>query len=126
MRTERGMENAKAARKAYNQENIRTLGTTMRKEDAERFKELAAKKGTTVGAMIKAFVAAELAEDGHTAKVRENLPCTALLSGRNMDRLKRETAFYNPKNYNPDEMLNHILDRYFKMAEEIRAKSEDA
>jgi hypothetical protein len=43
-----------------------------------------------------------------------------------MDRLKHETAFHNPGNLNPDEMLNVILTRYFKLADELRAVSPDA
>ena len=39
---------------------------------------------------------------------------------KNVDRLKHETSFHNPKNLNPDELLNEILRKYFKWLDEAR------
>ena len=39
---------------------------------------------------------------------------------KNVDRLKHETSFHNPKNLNPDELLNEILSKYFKWLDEAR------
>ncbi len=46
--------------------------------------------------------------------------CSHLVSWENTDRLKHETAFHNPGNMNPNEILNLILDEYFAFAEQIR------
>ena len=43
-----------------------------------------------------------------------------MVSYKNTDRLKAETAHHNPKGLTPDEMLNDILDRYFKLAAQMR------
>ena len=45
----------------------------------------------------------------------------AVLTAKNADRLKHETAFHNPKNLNPDQLMNDILERYFKWLDEARA-----
>ena len=37
-----------------------------------------------------------------------------IVSYENTDRLKHEVAFNNPEHLNPDEMLNAILEAYFK------------
>lgn len=55
--------------------------------------------------------------------VREKNPTgtnAAVLTYKNVERLKHEVAFHNPDHLNPDKMLNHILNRYFKMVEEVR------
>lgn len=125
MRTEKGMENAKAARAAYNREHIRSVGTTLRKEDAEAFRALAERQGTTPGAMLKRFVLNTLADERSAHGATESTfatPEVAVLSHKNFERLKRETAFHNPRNFDPNGLLNHILNNYFKMADEIRAE----
>ena len=43
-----------------------------------------------------------------------------ILSYENTDRLKHEVAFHNPNHLNPNEMLNEILERYFKLVDEAR------
>ena len=43
-----------------------------------------------------------------------------ILSYENTDRLKHEVAFHNPSHLNPNEMLNEILERYFKLVDEVR------
>ena len=43
-----------------------------------------------------------------------------ILSYENTDRLKHEVAFHNPNHLNPNEMLNEILERYFKLVDEVR------
>ena len=43
-----------------------------------------------------------------------------IVSYENTDRLKAEVAHHNPDNLNPDQMLNRILDEYFRIAEQIR------
>ena len=37
-----------------------------------------------------------------------------VVSFENTDRLKHEVAFNNPEHLNPDEMLNAILEAWFK------------
>lgn len=43
-----------------------------------------------------------------------------IVSNKNTDRLKAEVAHHNPDDLNPDEMLNWILDQYFRFAERAR------
>ena len=109
---------AQAARKKYDDENMAILNTKLQKSDADAFRELAAARGTTVSRMLSGFV-----KDTVTEKVSEARPTStnaAVLTYENVERLKHETAFHNPHHYNPDEMLNHILNRYFAFVEEVR------
>ena len=43
-----------------------------------------------------------------------------LVSYKNTDLLKAETAHHNPGNLNPDGVLNEILDEYFRFVKRIR------
>ena len=107
---------AAEARKKYDAENMAILATKMKRDEAQAFKDLAAKEGTTVGKKLSGFVREELATNGMT---QTYVP--AVLTAKNADRLKHETAFHNPKNLNPDQLMNDILDRYFKWLDEARA-----
>ena len=66
--------------------------------------------------VLSGFVREELAANG---KTQTYVP--AVLTAKNADRLKHETAFHNPKNLNPDQLMNDILERYFKWLDEARA-----
>ena len=107
---------AAEARKKYDAENMAILATKMKRDEAQAFKDLAAKEGTTVGKKLSGFVREELATNG---KTQTYVP--AVLTAKNADRLKHETAFHNPKNLNPDQLMNDILDHYFKWLDEARA-----
>ena len=111
-------KNTKAAesRKKYDAENMAILATKMKKDEAQAFKDLATKEGTTVGKKLSGFVREQLAENG---KTQTYVP--AVLTAKNADRLKHETAHHNPKNLNPDQLMNDILERYFKWLDEARA-----
>ena len=100
---------AAEARKKYDAENMAMLATKMKKDEAQAFKDLAAKEGTTVGKKLSGFVRTQLAESG---KIQTYVP--AVLTAKNADRLKHETAFHNPKNMHPNQLMNDILERYFK------------
>jgi hypothetical protein len=121
MRTENGEKKAKEARAAYNREHIRTLGANFRKEDAEAFRQLAERRGTTASAIIKSYVQSELAKEAGARPFSMANPYATTLTAKNFDRLKHETAFHNPKNLNPDQMMNAILDDYFRFVEKVRA-----
>jgi len=43
-----------------------------------------------------------------------------MVSYKNTDRLKAEVAHHNPDGLNPDEMLNAIMDEYFRFVERVR------
>ena len=101
---------AAEARKKYDAENMAILATKMKRDEAQAFKDLAAKEGTTVGKKLSGFVREELATNG---KTQTYVP--AVLTAKN------ETACHNPKNLNPDQLMNDILDRYFKWLDEARA-----
>lgn len=109
---------AQAARKKYDDENMAILNTKLQKSEAEAFRELAAARGTTVSRMLSGYVKSSLMD-----KVTEPNPsCSnvAILTYENVERLKRETALHNPGHMNPDQILNHILNRYFAFVEEVR------
>ena len=107
---------AAEARKKYDAENMAMLATKMKKDEAQAFKDLAVKEGTTVGKKLSGFVREQLATKGRT---QTYVP--AVLTAKNADRLKHEAAHHNPKNLNPDQLMNDILERYFKWLDEARA-----
>ena len=59
-------KNTKAAesRKKYDTENMAILATKMKKDEAQAFKDLAAKEGTTVGKKFSGFVLKQLVVNG--------------------------------------------------------------
>lgn len=62
----------------------------------------------------------------HTAHIHEKATkkgpyIPAGVTVKNTERLKHETAFHNPKNLNPDEILNEILTNYFIWLDAARA-----
>ena len=99
-------------------DNLTLLATKLNNTDAEAFRKLAEKNGTTVSRMLSTYIKDAVRED-----VKEPNPTgtnVAILTYKNVDRLKHEVAFHNPNHMNPDEMLNHILNQYFKMVAEVR------
>lgn len=107
--------------KEWDRENMKALGVNMKKDEAEAFKAYAAANGTTVGALLRGFIQSVLAEESKAEGVGKTATGVPhLLSYKNTDRLKRETAFHNPGNLNPDALLNEILDTYFRFVEKIR------
>lgn len=107
---------AAEARRKYDAENMAMLATKLRKEEAQAFRELAAQEGTTVGKKLSGYVRQEL-----TGSAPRSTLVPAVLTAKNADRLKHETAFHNPKGLNPDQLMNDILTRYFKWLDEARA-----
>ena len=104
------------------EDKLTMLATKLNTADAEAFRELAAQNNTTVSRMLSTYIKTTLSENTDEPK-----PCgmnTAVLTYRNVDRLKHEVAFHNPNHLNPDKMLNHILDNYFKMVAEVRRTTE--
>jgi len=108
--------------KTWDRENMKTLGVNLKKAEAEAFQKLAAENGTTVGAMLRAFIQGTLdqekeAVESETPRV-QGLP--HVVSYKNTDRLKHEVAFHNPRGISPDAMLNDILDQYFAFVKKVR------
>ena len=104
------------------EDKLTMLATKLNTADAEAFRELAAQNNTTVSRMLSNYIKTTLSENTDEPK-----PCgmnTAVLTYGNVDRLKHEVAFHNPNHLNPDKMLNHILDNYFKMVAEVRRTTE--
>ena len=103
-------------------DNLTMLATKLNTDDAEAFRALALENNTTVSRMLSNYIKTTLAENAV-----EPQPCSmnvAVLTYKNVDRLKHEVAFHNPNHLNPDEMLNHILNQYFKMVTEVRRTSK--
>ena len=100
------------------EDNLTMLATKLNTDDAEAFRALALENNTTVSRMLSNYIRTTLKENAV-----EPQPCgmnVAVLTYKNVDRLKHEVAFHNPNHLNPDEMLNHILNQYFKMVAEVR------
>ncbi len=111
--------------KTWDKENMKTLATNMKKEDAEAFRKFAEEKGTTPGALLRGYVQGCIAESRAEEPVKPVAPwgVNHIVSYKNTDKLKREVAFYNPKGLNPDQLLNDILDTYFAFVESARKKT---
>ena len=109
------MKRAAESRRKYDAENMAILATKMKKEEVQAFRTLAEQEGTTVSQKLSGFIRGELAEHG---KVETYVP--AVLTAKNADRLKHETAFHNPKGLNPDQLMNDILDQYFAFVYAVR------
>lgn len=101
--------------------NLTMLATKLNTYDAEAFRELASKNNTTVSRLLSNYIKSALADN--PAEPRPTEANRAVLTYRNVDRLKHEVAFYNPNHLNPNEMMNRILDNYFKMVDEVRKTS---
>ena len=104
------------------EDNLTMLATKLNTGDADAFRALALENNTTVSRMLSNYIKTTLAENAV-----EPQPCgmnVAVLTYKNVDRLKHEVAFHNPNHLNPDEMLNHILNQYFKMVAEVRRTSK--
>lgn len=105
-----------------NKEELTMLGTKLSTKNADAFRAYAAENGTTVSRLLSTFIRDTLSE-----AEKEPAPCgmnAAVLTYKNVDRLKHEVAFHNPNHLNPNKMLNHILDRYFEMVDEVRQTSK--
>ena len=108
--------------KEWDKENMRTLGVNLKKETAEKFKEYAKANDTTVGALLRGFI-----ESTVSGVEKYNTPTGGyayLISYKLEDKLKHETAFHNPGHLSPPEMLEYILNDYFKIAEHFRRKGK--
>ena len=126
MRTENGEKRAKEIRAAYQRENMKTLAVNVKKEKAERFREIAESYGRTPSRLLHDYVDV-VCSSGEVSFSRggvpEGVPANMMrVNSRNFDRLYHETSFNNPNHLNPEELLNDILRRYFRLADEIRAK----
>ena len=100
------------------EDNLTMLATKLNTDDAEAFRALALENNTTVSRMLSNYIRTTLKENAV-----EPPPCgmnVAVLTYKNVDRLKHEVAFHNPDHLNPNEMLNRILNNYFKMVAEVR------
>ena len=99
--------------------DLTMLATKLGTADAEAFRALAAENNTTVSRMLSNYIKSVLTED----PVSERHPTGtnhATLTYQNVERLKHEVAFHNPKHLNPNEMLNEILERYFNLVDKAR------
>lgn len=102
----------------WDKKNMKNLATYVKVDTAERFKAYAAEHNTTVGALLRGFIEATLAQP--TQEVTPTTGVPHLVSYKNTDLLKAETAHHNPRNLNPDGMLNAILDEYFRFVKRVR------
>jgi hypothetical protein len=111
--------------KNWDKENMKSLSVNMKKETAVTFQEYAKEKGTTVGALLRGFVEATLAGKTKPSAESTELPdgvngWSHTISFKLEDLLKAEVAHHNPKGLNPDEMLNRIVEDYFRVAKYLR------
>lgn len=109
--------------KEWDRMNMKTLAVNLKKEEAEAFRQYAEANNTTVASLLRGFIQSTLAaqDSPRASELQESTwGVPHILSYKNTDRLKRETAFHNPNNLNPDKLLNEILDRYFSFVEHVR------
>lgn len=106
--------------KDWDRENMKTLGVNLKKNEAEAFKAYAAAHDTTVGALLRGFIQSVLAEENRPNQPDRLTGIPHIVSYKNTDRLKHETAFHNPNDLNPDGILNEILDTYFRFVTKVR------
>ena len=111
----------------WDKENMKTLSVNMKKELAVQFKKYAEENGTTVGALLRGFI--ESTVSGKPAPVppppEGGKGGYWYLIGYDIeDKLKHETAFYNPSHMTPTQMLDYILHDYFRVAEHFRRKDK--
>lgn len=112
---------AQASRRKYDEENMGIISTKLRKEDVAAFRARADREGKTVSRALADCVRASIQDD--TQEPKPTGTNAAVLTYKNVERLKHEVAFHNPQHLNPDKMLNHILNRYFEFVEEVRQTS---
>lgn len=105
--------------KEWDKANMKSLSTNVKKEQAEAFATYAKERGTTVGALLRGFVEATVTSQAHT---QDEFPTGVahIVSYKNTDLLKAETAHHNPNGLNPDGVLNAILDEYFRFVKRVR------
>ena len=112
----------------WDKENMKTLGVRLKKETAEKFQAYAESQGVTVGSLLRAFVESTVSD--RPAPVTPP-PGTGqggywhLVTYAKEDKLKHEAAFHNPGSLNPAEMLDYILNDYFRIAKHFRRKSSE-
>lgn len=104
--------------KNWDKENMKTISTNVKKDEAEAFRRAAEEKGTTPGALLRGFVRESIRDEREREPNVGKMPL--MVSYRNVDRIKAETAHHNPGKVLPADMLDYILDRYFRMAEMFR------
>lgn len=105
--------------KEWDKMNMRSLATNVKVETAAAFKQYAEENGTTVGALLRGFIEATVSQPKET-KATPTTGVPHIVSYKNTDLLKAETAHHNPLNLNPDGMLNAILDEYFRFVKRVR------
>lgn len=107
--------------KEWDKKNMKTLGVNMKKEEAEAFQEYAKKNNTTAGALLRGFVQAALSSNQEDKAPSHISGMNCLVTYKNVDRLKHETAFHNPTgNMNPDDVLNYYLEKVFEILDAAR------
>lgn len=111
MRTEEGNERAKEIRKEWNRENMKSVGANVKKETAERFREICEQRGTNPGAVIRMFILDAVASEDLGAVPAKYLGQPASLSIRPAvaERLKEFTAYAAG---NPDKLAEKILTQW--------------
>ena len=108
--------------KEWDRANMKTLGVNLKKEEAEAFQAYAKEQGTTVGALLRGFIqyTLESEKSGEAGTGPKTGGVPHVLTYKNTDYLKHETAFHNPRGLNPDGVLNDILDDYFRFVRKVR------
>ena len=109
--------------KEWDRANMKSMGVNMKKEEVEAFKAYAEENHTTAGALLRGFVRATLGDKTEEIAPERLEGYPHIVSYKNTDRLKHETAFHNPRHKNPNGVLNDILDDYFNFVEKVRKRS---
>lgn len=103
----------------HEMDELTILATKLPKKEADLFRELAARRGTTVSRMLSEYIRA-MNEKGQAdlEYANNSYPFTVQLKPRTFDRLKHAVSFYNPLNLNPDAYADRIIGKVLEIYEE--------
>lgn len=116
------MTKSEAARREWNKANIKSVGTTLNREDAEAFIEYAKNHDTTPGRLIREFVAATMKKSASEMPVRPEPRERVSVKRSTYCRLMNFTQFHS-KIGNPDDNADRLLNMIFDMYEQTSGKT---
>lgn len=113
---ENSVKKAKEARATWNKENMKTLGANVKKETAEKFAEIAARRGATPSGMIREFIRETVERESRSGLVDEPYRSPFTVFPENADRLKAAVRRHKG---NPDIILNTVLAAWLDADEKL-------
>ena len=100
--------------------SMEILATKLPKDQAEAYRQFAAKTGRPVSRLLSDHIREDLAASNEMVSFKTDAQ-RCILTLKNVDRLYKEAAHHS-KGLNPDQIVNRILDSYFELQDKIRGK----